>query len=474
MQLLSPPTYRNSIPILLITLLVAATLLLLMTPYYWLAAALPIVCIVLFFLIKNTHWGLYGMVALIPFGAFRKIYIGQFELNVPWILAAIVLVVLILQFLLRQRSWLVLKDRIWVWLLLFLGVMSLSAFYSIYKETPIADIKLWMAALLFIALCFVLISPHGLHHHLPKILIFSVFVSAQLGVIGFFFGIDLFAREQISGTFSRGLGGAIDANNMALMVIATLPLVVHCWLTSQTMRHRLLYLTIFMLNLVAVGTTYSRGGFLVLLLSLLLMLWEFRRFNKPKYLGFFLFVLCAASVSFVHMMPDSFWERQTSLVSWSDSSLTRRTSYLFVAQDAFVEHPFIGSGPGAFREIFKDSIYARVDDETGEAKPRYAHNTYLEVLVGTGALGMLIFLMILYLTLRGFSIAKQRYLSQGNTHLASLMGAYKLYFMLIMLYLLIFSEPFHKLMLLAFALSPLALRFAKASSQDVDSHDAAH
>ena len=289
-----------------------------------------------------------------------------------------------------------------------------------------------------------------------------------MGNLSFFTSITLFNHQQLDGAFSRNLGGALDANNLSLMVIACLPLVVHRLIYATTGLKKLFYLAILTNSVLAVGTSYSRGGMLVFLLASFLVLLEFRQTYQARRLGFLLLALTIGFSAFVVMMPETFWQRQSSLTDWSDSSLQRRTAYLYVARDAFMQNPLFGTGPDTFYQIFADTNFARLDKSTGRPLGRYAHNTYVEVLVGTGVIGLTLFLFVIILALNKFSRMRNMYLLNNQPRLAHLLGGYRLMLINVMIYLVIFSEAQHKFMLLGLVLSQLAERYYQKPGQDDD------
>ena len=180
--------------------------------------------------------------------------------------------------------------------------------------------------------------------------------------------------------------------------------------------------------------------------------------NKVRNFGFVLAGLSLGVTLFVAVMPDSFWQRQFSLTSKEDTSLNRRAAYIGVAMKAFIERPVFGTGPDSFYHIFAQTPLARISELTGEPLGRYAHNTYLEILVGTGLSGLFIFLVILGKSLITFTQVTKRYRYAGQIEKAHLVSSYRLFLFLVLLYLVIFSESHHKFMLLGLVLSQISLR----------------
>jgi O-antigen ligase len=145
----------------------------------------------------------------------------------------------------------------------------------------------------------------------------------------------------------------------------------------------------------------------------------------------------------------------------SDNSISRRIDYIVVAWDAFLENPLLGAGPGTFVDLWGEAVVAgKVEKGESRNYRRPAHNTYLEVLVGSGLLGLLPYLAVILLALKGFFNAQRKFALQGNGGAASLVGAFKLSFISILFYFLILSAFYHKFFWVSLAFSQLVQQFA--------------
>nr|WP_274611040.1 O-antigen ligase family protein [Rhodovibrio sodomensis] len=222
------------------------------------------------------------------------------------------------------------------------------------------------------------------------------------------------------------------------------------------------------LLLLGLISTESRGGFVNLVAVVFLLAVQFRHFFHPRYLGLFVGGVSAAMVLIVVLVPQEYIQRQASLqllVEWvtgdgrelaSDAALDRRAGYIQVAFDAFPRHPVLGTGPDTFKEIWANSRQAR----WFEMSERPAHNTYLEVLIGNGIVGLAAFLALLLVTYRNYAGAERLLRQHGDETSAHLIGAYKIAFLSVLIYFLVKSGIDHKYFILALPLSVAAQRFA--------------
>jgi putative inorganic carbon (HCO3(-)) transporter len=447
-------------------LLISATLLPLFSPYPLLALVPGVAAIALLFIGNRPELGLYTIVFLIPFGNFRNIGGPIENLKIHWILALVLLIVVLFR-LLADRSFLArFRSNLWPFFLGFLVVSLLSTLFSDYKANAGAQVALTLVAILFFALTISLVSMKGLTHHIPAVIAISVSLSSTFAVIGNVTGVSWFSEGE---TFSRSTGGTGDPNALAMQVIFGLPFLVF-WLTHA--RHfslRVLAAAMIVINVAAMVGTFSRSGALVLAACALVLVVINIQGIRPQKLGLLLIggaaVIMIAGVS----LPQSFWERQASLFSAEqDRSLNRRASYLDVARDAIAQRPLLGHGPGTFRDLYALTDWAQFFHRKGSTKRRYAHNTYVEVLVGTGLLGAAFYFGLLGSALRNFIKTRQRLIALGDTYHKDLVTHYLVAFGFLLLYMSMFSDVYQKFMLLCLGLSQLWYRYATEAIPGAD------
>ena len=86
----------------------------------------------------------------------------------------------------------------------------------------------------------------------------------------------------------------------------------------------------------------------------------------------------------------------------------------------------------------------------------------MEVLVGSGIIGLIIFLLLLRRAYLNFTKAIKSFQQTGNEEGVSMIRAYRLSFISVCAYLLILSGIEHKLFLLSLALSAIALKMVQS------------
>lgn len=441
----------------------------LLTTSHYLFALLPgLVILFLLFLATFPETGYYMIIFLIPFGAYRGLSETYPFLKIHWILAFCLLLLMAFRFLVQKKASVNLRSSLWPWFLILLVISLISALTSQFPETSFGNLFLLVVSYMFFALNLMFLSPKGFSKTLPQVLILSVSIGALMGITGSVFKIPFFVKG-LGAPLTRSVGASTDPNNFSLMVIFTLPLLAHWFFMSRRMVAKVFIALLFCVNILGVVFTYSRGGALVLSLTLLLLFIEHMRKFRPKHLGFVAVFATLSLLLTIILVPSYYWERQKSVVrTEEDSALARRISYLHVGWEAFRHNPLLGSGPGTFKLMYAKSDAALQFEREEDKLRRYAHNTYLEYLVGTGILGFIVFLIILRIAFKQFSQAKRTYQLRDNREMFSLVTAYQISYLSLLAYLFIFSGVYHKYLLVALALSQTAFNLSHDDLRETD------
>jgi O-antigen ligase len=442
-------------------------LYLLTTPSPELAVFPGLMLGLLILLFIHPVWGYGAIVFLIPFGAYRQI--GAFQgLRIHWLLALVLVVSILLKHLPGKElpppsirtSW-------WRPVAALLFVNLLASLFSPYSATAFKELSLLLAGFVFVAVNMYFVDRRVLCTSLPQVIVWSNIIGAGLASLGYFFNISLFAEKVYEGGFKRGIGTSTDPNNLALMILFTLPFLATWLLRNDRLITRITAAAGIFVCLTGLITTFSRSGGVLLALTILLILHQHRRIFRPKTIGLIiingLLVLILLSV----LVPEQYWKRQASLFGGGDFSLDRRLSYLFVARDAFLEKPLIGWGTGTFMHIYEQSDEVRAFFREGYTNRRKAHNTYLEFLIGSGIIGLGLFILMITAALRNFNQAIHAFQLAGETKPAIQTATFRTAFLSLLLFLLLFSDIYHKYLLLSLGVSCAVLRLSSQSSEGI-------
>jgi O-antigen ligase len=400
----------------------------------------------------------------IPFFRFRQIG-DLFFAKVDWILTAALLLLIVIGILLTKQFPERARSNIWAPLLLFLFVNLLTSLFSPYPQDAVNGLIVLGQGLVFIAICALMLDDRGLERILPWVLGISVSLNAAMALMGYALHVPLFVDEETG----RYFGGTVGANNMALMSVFCVPIIVNQLAYAQTRAMRFLAALLLLLVLAGLVVSESRGGFVTFIFVSLLLAWSFRMHLRPHHLGILIAAGGIALLFTLVSVPDDYWQRQSTLQMLGlaatestdhlrdDAALDRRAAYLVVAGEAFTEKPILGHGTSAFAEIwFRSTVSDAFKDER-----RPAHNTYAEVLVGSGLVGLLLFIALLWVAFQNYWRAEQYLVAIDDTRGRHLCSSYRLAFLSIIAYLFLKSGIDHKLFLLSLPLSMATLRYAQ-------------
>ena len=246
--------------------------------------------------------------------------------------------------------------------------------------------KFWKELVLFFLITGVMFSRHRLHQVALVISIAFGFVMIKEGLIFLL---------TAGGHKIEAIGTVGDNNGVAMALLMAIPLLLYCAKYTADRWVRLgMYVTVA-LGTVTVVATYSRGGFIGLLVLGLMLLkgskYKFRALVAVGILGIVLFAL----------MPDNYLDRigtisdATSDDSFAIRLLAWKINYLMA-----LDHPFFGNG------LYASLNWANWSSHLGVAttwlftsplvlRTFVAHSIYFQVLGDTGFVGLFLFLGIL-------------------------------------------------------------------------------
>ena len=462
MKLTTSSVSLNPTWLFIVVIASLASVSLLATPHYNYAILPGLGLFFLLFMGKFPQIGYYAIAFMIPFGAFRG--------SLPWAIAAVLIVITLLKFVIEKSITTRLKSPLWPLLLCFVLVNLISSVKSEFSEYALKNVLLLVIGYTFTALGMIFLSKNDFVNYFPKTLVVSIAISASMAVIGYFFKVGAFSYISIEETEVRATGGSIDPNLMSLMVIFCIPLAVNWLLNAQRFLERVFVFGVLGVYALAVMSTFSRTGALIFLITIVLLLRTHAKKLKPTHWGFAVFVAVATICAVIYTTPADYWERLKSITSKEDKAINRRQSYLTVAKESIKKHPIIGTGTGTFRDIFKTTDYARMfqskDVEDEITMRRYAHNTYVEHVVGSGIVGLCFFLAIIGMAYKSHQTAYKKFMLSANVRMAEMVRTYQISLLSLLLNLFFLSDIQHKYFLLSLTLSQVALRLSGEVKED--------
>lgn len=437
----------------------------------YLFAAVPSLAVFFFFMISRYPAAGYALIVfLVPFDSLRSA-IDLRSLSLSKFVGIWLLLVLFVYLVINRSDKYDVRSKIWPYLILFFVVNLVSALLSQYSITSIDNLRQLLTVYAFFLLTIALVTPAGLRTWLPRVLITSITLNSFFAIIGFMFHITSLSMDLR--TMTRATGFTNDPNFFSSMALFGLPLLVNWIFYAPTKAEKRVAPFFFIINIVAIAISYSRAAFIILVLVLLFLAVEHAKKVTPRIIGLALLVCTVAGIVFSSLIPQDYWKYQKTVASLEDASIGRRVSYLYTAWDIFKEDPLLGVGPGAFKEFFsktRSALQFAGGSEDVDQYRRYAHNTYVEVLTGSGALGLVCFLAILVMSVRNFNLAVARLSRLNMGEVVSLLRSYRMAHLIIMAYFFFISSPYHKYLWLPLALSVVALRLSDDLTAQADVH----
>lgn len=204
-----------------------------------------------------------------------------------------------------------------------------------------------------------------------------------------------------AGTGGRiGGGTTYDPNDLALILVTTLPIAIMLGLSNPSFRWKVISLGGAAFNLIGIIATKSRGGFLGLIaLGAFMLFVKLPGISKKKVT----LILVILALVFGTHIGTEYKERILTILEESTSDITAGAGRIAAWKRALEiarDHPILGVGPDAFIAAY--GHYLETDKFTGEISReefggmwQTAHNSFLLVLVELGVPGLLIFLAII-------------------------------------------------------------------------------
>ncbi|AOF84600.1 O-Antigen ligase family protein [Hydrogenophaga sp. RAC07] len=224
----------------------------------------------------------------------------------------------------------------------------------------------------------------------------NLYVLCVVTAIGFHGLLDGLKMVASAGAHNvTGIGKFGDNNHYALILLMVMPLAIYLARYFESLYLRWASFGLFMLMLLAVVGTNSRGALIAAMAGLL---W-FTLIGKKK-IKLLLFGLSLCFVVFIAAPDDWFSRMSTIQEAQEDSSFMGRVAAWKLATAIAIENPLFGGGFYAGQaastfEVFRNSQGLLPFIETpGLLRPTATHSIYFQILGDLGFNGLLLFVAI--------------------------------------------------------------------------------
>jgi O-antigen ligase len=234
----------------------------------------------------------------------------------------------------------------------------------------------------------------------------------QAAAVSFMAFASLALHHTSSGRLIGAEGGIFEnSNDLAINVAVNLPLCFAFFLRAGAGLRKVLWGLPLIAMLAVVLLTYSRSGFLALVIAGIVCLWEFGVKGRRFYLILLAIFTVVLMMAFA---PAHYYTRVESIFvgrikdSQDRGSEEARRELLKTSLQIMGQHPVTGIGPGNF-PVF-----------TG--KWLVAHNTYSEMGAEVGIPALILFLLVLGAGINNLFVAQKSALFKKNNEFRILTG----------------------------------------------------
>lgn len=217
--------------------------------------------------------------------------------------------------------------------------------------------------------------------------------TAVYGVIQRIQGVEVSA-SYVDLSLNAGMPGRVfsfydNPNAFAQLLVLLIPVGFALLFGARYKRYRLIGLVSAVVGCAALLMTYSRACWLGLAAAAVVFVFFWQRRFLPLFI--------AAAIVAIPFLPSTIFNRLLTTFNTNDSSIASRGSLYEAAVRLLRRSPVTGAGLGtdAVRQAIRDfNVYA------GKAPFVHAHNTFLQVWMETGLLGIIAFIATMYNALK--------------------------------------------------------------------------
>ncbi|HWN18342.1 MAG TPA: O-antigen ligase family protein [Gemmatimonadales bacterium] len=192
---------------------------------------------------------------------------------------------------------------------------------------------------------------------------------------------------------TRFTATGFDANDLGMMLALALPMAWYLASVSRYSLQRWLNRAYFAFGGVAILLTGSRGAMLATIVALSVVPWTLTHLRRGVRIAAIVFI-AGAGVAALTFVPATTFERLgTTGTEISEGNLNSRVQIWKTGLTVVPERPLHGFGPAGWRT----AVTARLG-------VKGAHNTFLAILVDAGLIGLLLYLSMFVLVLRGILV----------------------------------------------------------------------
>lgn len=267
------------------------------------------------------------------------------------------------------------------WLMILLALLVTVSLIGAYK----VDQYVWRYYFEFVKIIVVALFTTGQVDSKKRLRLMLWTIALSLGFFGFKGGM---WGVLTGGQIRQGPGGMMgDNNDFALAMVMNLPILFYLGRIEGNLMVRRFADICFFFSCVTIILTHSRGGFLSMVVVMLLLAWRSGHLLRAVIL------LGIGGLIFLNFAPDHVMERLATLEQGTEEgSANARIRSWTVALRIIDGNPWFGVGLRNFRHGYLEygSEFARTLDDT-----KVAHNSYLQIWAEAGSIAFLVYLSLI-------------------------------------------------------------------------------
>lgn len=277
----------------------------------------------------------------------------------------------------------------WIWIYAFIYAVSTLA-----SVTAAESLKGGLLTVMFVLFSIVVQNSVRTEKQLDTLIYMMVTAGALVaayGVYQYIFGTDgadAWVDEEVFESLSVRVYSTLENPNvLAEYLLLAIPLAASCIFTTKTPFGKTLAVLTLAGMTVCMMLTYSRGGWLGLIIAAAVFLVLIDRR--------FIVIGIAALIGMMFVLPSSIIERFTSIGNMSDGSTSYRVAIWIGTVNMLKNYWFCGIGPGtaSFRAVYPTYSY-------NAATSQHSHNLFLQLICDSGICGLFAFLAMLFMLFR--------------------------------------------------------------------------